>query len=86
MAIRLAGQVFDRMAKLVGFVGADKFWSDLNPEFKAKYADICRRSPSEVFFELQKWEDSEEIQVALEEYREELEIEGGDPSNIATDY
>lgn len=86
MAIRLMGQVFDRMSKLVKFSGDEEFWNLLTPEFKQSYANACRRSPNEVFFELEKWIGSEEIQAAVAEYKAEKAMEDADPSNAVLEY
>jgi len=86
MAIRLMGQVFDRMSKLVKFSGDEEFWDLLTPESKQSYANACRRSPNEVLFELEKWIGNEEIQAAVAEYRAEKAMEAADPSNAVLEY
>jgi hypothetical protein len=80
------GQQFERMSHLALHVGAEDFWNDLTPEYRATYAGICRVHPSQRMFALQLWMDSTVIQEALAEYRLENPVGAEDPSNVNTEY
>lgn len=86
MAVRYMGQQFERMNHLATHVGADDFWNDLTPGFRAEYAGICRVEPTKRLFSLEKWRDSEVIQSAYAEYRAENPVGAANPLNINTEY
>lgn len=86
MAIRVMGQVFDRMAKLAAFAGVAEFWDLLTPELKADYAGRCRVDPKSRLFSLEAWFSDPEIAEALAEYQDEKDLEAADPANANLDY
>lgn len=86
MAIRELGQVFDKMHKLAGFLGLAELWDSLAPAVKAEYAGLCRRSPSETLFELEKWQANIVIQAKVAEWKAEKELEALASPNLNLDF
>lgn len=86
MAIRELGQVFDKMHKLAGFLGLSEFWDKLAPEVKAEYAGLCRRSPQETLFELEKWQTNVVIQAGVADWKAEKELEALKSPTVNLDF